>query len=90
MVMPEMDQYYEFYRFMIAVAMAPDNLQKEKVLNQIPAAVAYTKADEEKLKHGLKVLGKQGKWITSGEAKEPDDTSTVSPVNKIKRNRYGV
>lgn len=91
MVMPELDQFYEFYRFMTAVAMAPDHKPTtETDLANIPAAYAYTKSDEEKLRHGLKLLGKTGKWMTSGEASEPSNTGKISPVANIKKNRYGV
>lgn len=91
MVMPELDQFYEFYRFMTAVAMAPDHdPTTETDLANMPAAYAYTKADEEKLRHGLKILGKKGKWMTSGEASEPKDTGVHSPVAKVKKNKYGV
>lgn len=90
MVMPELDQYYEFYRFMIAAACSPDAPSSDSHLNDKPAAVAYTLEDEKKLKHALKLMGKKGKWMASGEAKEPNDTSTISPIAKAKKNKYGV
>lgn len=90
MVMPELDQYYEFYRFMIAAACSPGLPSPDDDLNNKPAAVAYTLEDEKKLRHALKLMGKKGKWMTSGEAHEPTDTSAVSPIAKIKKNKYGV
>lgn len=91
MVLPELDQYYEFYRFMIAAACSPDQEPSPQTdLNDKPAAIAYTLEDEKKLKHALKLMGKKGRWMTSGEAREPIDTVTQSPVAKIKRNKYGV
>lgn len=90
MVMPELDQFYEFYRFMIATACSPETPSPDGDLNCKPAAIAYTQADEDKLKHGLSIMGKKGKWMASGEAREPNDTSTTSPVAKVKKNKYGV
>ncbi len=90
MVLPNIDQFYEFYRFMISVACSPGMPSPDDDLNNKPAAIAYTQADEDKLKHALRIMGKKGKWMTSGEAKEPNDTSVVSPVAKIKKNKYGV
>lgn len=91
MVIPELDQYYEFYRFMIAAAMAPDAvpLNTPDLANR-PTAYAYTKADEEKLKRALRHMKKTGKWLSSGEAAENGTTQTVSPVAKKKPNKYGV
>lgn len=91
MVIPELDQYYEFYRFMIAAAMAPDSSPQEAPdLANRPTAYAYTKEDELKLKHALRHMNKKGKWLSSGDADENSTTHTVSPVAKKKPNKYGV
>lgn len=91
MVIPELDQYYEFYRFMIAAAMAPDSSPNGTPdLANRPTAYAYTKHDEEKLKSALRHMNKKGKWLASGEAAEPSATNTVSPVAVKKKNKYGV
>lgn len=91
MVIPELDQYYEFYRFMIAAAMAPDASPDQKPdLSNRPTAYAYTKEDEEKLKLALRHMGKKGKWLAAGEAAENNTTNTVSPVATKKKNRYGI
>lgn len=90
MVLPDIDQFYDFYRFMIAVACSPETPSPDNDLNNRPAAVAYTLEDEKKLKSALKLMSKTGKWMTSGEAAEPKDTGVQSPVAKVKKNKYGV
>jgi hypothetical protein len=92
MVIPELDQFYEYYRFMIAAAQSPDHAHEFKKETWIhkPAAISYTKADEEILNKALKLVGKTGKWLENSAAAEPKDTNKASPVNKTKRNRYGI
>ena len=91
MVIPELDQYYEFYRFMIAAAMAPDSSPEDTPdLSNRPTAYAYTKQDEEKLKGALRHMKKKGVWLSAGEADENGTTNTVSPVATKKKNKYGV
>lgn len=91
MVIPELDQYYEFYRFMTATAMAPDSVPADiPDLSNRPTAYAYTKEDEEKLKRALRYMKKTGKWLAPGEAAENGTTNKVSPVAKKKLNKYGV
>lgn len=92
MVIPELDQFYEYYRFMIAAAQSPEHepeFEKETWIRR-PTAISYTKADEEILRKALKLVGKTGKWLENDSATEPDDTNKTSPVTKAKRNRYGV
>jgi hypothetical protein len=92
MIIPELDQFYDFYRFMIAVAQSPEQMKefnKETWIRR-PTAVTYTQEDEEILKRGLKALGKSGKWLTNDNAHEPDDTHATSPVAKVKKNKYGI
>lgn len=90
MVIPELNQFYEFYRFMIATAISPGTTNDLPILRNRPAAIAYTSADEEKLNHALKTMNKKGIWLTAGEASEPNDTHSTSPVPSRKKNRYGV
>lgn len=91
MVIPELDQYYEFYRFMIAAAMAPDAPPEGAPdLSNRPTAYAYTKHDEEKLKLALRHMNKKGKWLAVGDAAENNTTNSVSPVAAKKKNKYGV
>lgn len=92
MIIPELDQFYDFYRFMIAVAQSPEQMRdfnKETWINR-PSAVTYTKEDEAILKRGLKALGKNGKWLHNDAATEPTDTNKASPIAKVKKNKYGI
>ena len=52
--------------------------------------VAYSEGDHEIISQTLKRRGIKHKDTSVGHSKEFDDTHAVSPVAKIKKNRYGV
>jgi hypothetical protein len=78
-------QYYELYRFGIAMAAAgnPDYPFKGDAAGETednPTTVSYTDADEEIINGGLARLGKTARQVTSRLSKEPRDTNIQSPV----------
>lgn len=90
---PNMDQYYQFYRFGVAMASSP-NFDQSAIpagpASNHPATVSYSSADEEIVQAALKKLGQDQVELSAFGSAEPDDTNRVSPVATRKKNRYGV
>lgn len=82
---PGLDPYYDFYRFVVAMAGQPDPEQfKEdpRFLKNIPVAVAYTDAEREMIERVCKNAGIKHAVLTLGHSRELPDTNTKSPVAK--------
>lgn len=86
----DMDPGHEFYRFMMQAAASPNDIPITTTVQSIPFAMPYTKQDEDMLHHALKRMGKKHKHITPTKGADPSSNNTVSPIAKIKRNKYGV
>lgn len=78
-------QYYEIYRFGIAMAQVGND--KDKLLGDAhgvtedePTTLSYTQADEDIINAALKRTGHGAKQITSRKSEEPSDTNKQSPV----------
>lgn len=86
------DQYYGMYRFGIAMAGEPEkSAPKEGPAKDVPAVWMYTDAEEEIVSKAAKNQGIKGKTIVArGPSAELKSVNTVSPVAKIKKNKYGV
>jgi len=82
---PSMDNYYGFYRFVIAMAGHPDNgdqpIQNE--LRDVPVAVAYTKAEHDKIHDVAKRMGVTPVEVAYNGSMELPDTYTTSPVMRF-------
>jgi hypothetical protein len=87
------NSYYTMYRFGVDMARGKQEHHPydpmSPVGNQM-ATVAYTDAEQEIINNSKKNLGLKSKKLTSKNSIEHQDTHTVSPVAKIKRNKYGV
>jgi len=80
---PDLDPYYDFYRFVVAMAGQPDPEQfKEdpKYLKNIPVAVAYTDAERDMIEQVARHAGIKHTVLTLGNSRELPDTNTRSPV----------
>jgi hypothetical protein len=80
-------QYYEIYRFGIAMAAAgrdgdPILGEPDGETEDSPTTLSYTDADEKIINTALKRIGKTARQITSYGSQEPSDTYTTSPVGK--------
>jgi len=86
------DQYYQMYRFGIAMAGAPDeDSPTEGPAKDVPAVWMYTDVDEEIVNKAAKNQGISGKTIVPrGPSAELEFVNKTSPVAKSKRNKYGV
>ena len=83
---------YLNYRMNLALAGAPDYPTKaESEIGGDPLYSAYTDAEWEMLKMAAKVSGAGPlKNLNRKRSEELPDVMKVSPVNKPKRNKYGV
>lgn len=80
---PDLDPYYDFYRFVIALAGAPDPNtihDDPKYLKNIPVAVAYTDVEKDMIERVTKRLGLRHTVLTLGSSQELPDTHIHSPV----------
>jgi hypothetical protein len=80
---------YRSYRF--AMAMANHEIAHEEgPTSEFAVISAYSKGDEEIVAAAIKATGEKAIMVADRGSNEPDSTSTVSPVAKKKRNRWGV
>ena len=83
------DSAYRIYR--LGMLMGNPNIENIKG----PAAanavvVAYTSEEEEKVRLAKKRSGDTSQLLSDRGSTEPKSTDTISPVAKLKRNKYGV
>ena len=78
-------QYYEIYRFGLAMAGAGN--KKDQILGEPdgvtednPATLSYTQAEEDIINTALKHTGNTAKTLTTMKSEEPEDTYFQSPV----------
>lgn len=82
-IIPDMDPYYEYYRFVTAMACHPelDNAFSDRLeMRDVPMIVAYTPQEEEMIKSVAARLGFEAKDISLGGSHEEEGGNTVSPV----------
>jgi hypothetical protein len=93
-IYPEMPgYYYDMYRFGVHMAGSPDDhhpMDKRSAAGNHLTTLAYTSADQEIINKSKKAMGLKNKRIASDKSTEPNDTNTVSPIAKPKKNKYGV
>jgi len=81
---PNMDQYYELYRFSVLTASADAHggfaVDSTHVLRDHPMTVAYSKEEQQMVADTAKALGKETLELTNHGSNEPKDTGTSSPV----------
>jgi hypothetical protein len=80
----DMDMYYEFYRFVIALAGTPDeDAPPIAHMRDVPIAVAYTQAEHDMIMTAAKRMGFKPTELAYKGSKELPDTYTKSPVMKF-------
>lgn len=82
---PDMDNYYGFYRFVIAMAGEPDDssIPLQSQMRDIPVAVAYTKQEHDMIHKVAKRMGVEPLEIAYHGSRELPDTYTKSPVMRF-------
>lgn len=85
-IFPEMDSYFEFYKFVCGLGLYPetnDTFYKKKPLRDVPMAVAYTPQEFEMIKDVAARLGKKWEEVSYEGSQEMPGVNTVSPVMKF-------
>ena len=85
-IIPDMDPFYEYYRFITALACHPelDGKFADKLeMRDVPMVVAYTPQEAEMIKAVANRLGFEAKDISLGGSHEEEGGNVVSPVMKF-------
>jgi hypothetical protein len=83
------DSAYKIYRLgMLMGNPDMENIKGPAAANAV--VVAYTQEEEEKVHRAKKRSGDTSQMLSDRGSTEPTSTDTVSPVAKIKRNKYGI
>ena len=89
--MPDMDGFYEFYRFMTMTAGEPDHkIPPSGKLRDKPTSLPYSNIEMDMVKKSAGRMGKTVVPLTPKGHQEPTDTNKNSPLANIKKNKYGV
>ncbi len=81
---PGMDQYYEYYRFLVAIAGFPSrDVPLNGPIKDGPYIAPFSSIEHDHSVQLLKKMGKKIKDITSKPSIEPGSTNTQSPVRKF-------
>jgi hypothetical protein len=89
--MPDMDGFYEFYRFMTMTAGEPDyKIPPAGKLRDKPTSLPYTDVEMAMVTKSAGRMGKTVVRLTPKGNQEPKDNHIMSPVASIKRNKHGV
>lgn len=82
---PDMDNYYGFYRFVIAMAGEPadSDTPLQTSMRDIPVAVAYTKQEHDMIHRVAKRMGVKPLELAYHGSRELPDTYTRSPVMRF-------
>lgn len=92
---PDMDKYYELYRLTLDMATSNTDLKNDIDGTGWPSSnnavmLAYTKQEDELINKTLKKRGYKQKKTSGDKSRESEDLNIVSPVAKIKKNRFGI
>jgi hypothetical protein len=85
-VIPEMDEYYEYYRFATALAGYSDSDNSHAYVMDFrdnPVAIAYTPQEMEMIMDTAKRLGFKPKDVAGPKVQEAPGGNTVSPVMRF-------
>ncbi len=85
-ILPDMDLYYDFYRFVSDMACHPEiegTPKKRRSLRDVPLVVAYTQQEYEMVKAVAERMGQRMEEIAFEGSQEPPGGNTVSPVAKF-------
>lgn len=81
---PSMDQYYEYYRFLVAIAGFPDkDTALDGPIQDGPLLVPYSQIEHDHSVALLKKMGKSPKFLNAAGSSELEKRNVVSPVRKF-------
>lgn len=83
---------YASYRFGVALAPSPDftNMDRKSAIANSFAMVDYTEADAKIRRGAEKTMGVKASGGTGKGSTETNDVNKISPIAKLKRNKYGI
>lgn len=80
---------YLAYRF--AMAMANHKIRDEAGPTDEYAVIsAYTEGDEEIIQAAMKKTGERAVVVADQGSREPDSTNKISPVARLRKNKFGI
>jgi hypothetical protein len=82
--------FYDLYRLGIAIAGGDRNVSGDAHIGQDPMIMPFTKLEHDNAEKHIRKLGFDPKLISTHGSEEPKHVSTVSPVAKPKKNKYGI
>lgn len=86
-IFPDMDLYYEYYKFVTAMASHPEledhATMLDKPMRDVPMAVAYSQQEYDMIMDVAKRMGKKAEEVAFGGSMEPPGANTTSPVMKF-------
>jgi hypothetical protein len=82
--------FYDLYRLGVAIAGGDRNESGDAHIGQDPMIIPYTKIEHQNAEKHAKKLGFKPKMISTPGSDEPKHITSVSPVNKPKKNKYGI
>lgn len=81
---PGMDQYYDYYRFLVALAGFPEkDIAVDGPVHDGPVITPYTSIEQEHSIRMLQKMGKSVKFHNISGSHETEKRNTVSPVRKF-------
>lgn len=86
MIVPDLGNYYEFYRFVINLAGFPEkeNTPDKSVIRDVPMIIPYSKIEHDSVEKVLRKMGKHPVHLTKQPSIEPKFVNKNSPVRKFK------
>ena len=85
MTIPDMDPYYEYYRFLVTLAGHPSSSSPTRsITRDVPFIIPYTPIEHKWVTSLLKSLGKTPTHLTKKSSIEPTDVNVKSPVRSFK------
>jgi hypothetical protein len=92
---PNMDRFYELYRLTLDMASSNSDTKNDIDGTGWPSSnnavmLAYTKEEDDLINKTLKKRGFTQKRTTSHKSSELTNSNKLSPVAKIKKNRFGI
>lgn len=90
-VIPDMDLYYEFYKFVTNMACHPEienQVTDDSCMRDVPVAVAYTPQEFEMIKSTAQRMGFDVEHIAFHKSTEQPGVNKTSPVATFNMNMY--
>lgn len=90
-IIPKMDLYYEFYKFVTNMACHPEMENGDwgdAPMRDVPVAVAYTKQEFDMIRATAKRMGFDVEEVAFKGSKETDDVQKTSPVMQFDQRMF--